>query len=121
MIKITHDDLIDMCRDSGIFLEKITRNYAYLKDADDEPREIEIKAGQKLPNRCPFGNLGDKNIYTGWKDPEGLNSLFKAIQEGRKVKVVQIIRKHTELGLKDSKDIMDSNWEEWSRICRKRD
>ena len=114
MKRITHEDLINMCQLAGIAIQKITRNYVYLDDGKS------AKLGQLLPNRCKMGCLDRYKIYAGWEDSSYGINLFQAVNQGKKISVIKMIRGECGCGLKDAKDICDANWNEWSLLCQRK-
>ena len=117
MKKITHDDLISRCQSMGINVVKITKKFAHIEDSP-VTRMRGSAIGQKIPNNCHIHPLCEIDIYWGWNDRCGGKTLFQAIQNREKISAIKIIRAETGCGLKDAKDICDSNWTKWGELCR---
>jgi hypothetical protein len=106
-IKLTHEEFIEFCHNHGIKISKITRDKVHIILADTETNII--------PN-CRT-DLYDKPILKDWtRDGVFAHENMKlcdAISNGQKLESIIIIRNHTDLGLKDSKDLVEANWEDW--------
>ena len=109
--KITYSDFMALCKRNGINVIKITRDYIHLdSDASMEPK---LKLVQ---NMCTIGNLGDIDINLEWTDGYWNDTLADAIKYRKKILAIKIIRANTHCGLKDSKDLYESNESKWREI-----
>jgi len=112
--KLSHDDFITLCRENGISVNKITRNYVYIDGEVKQKKKVIGGLGHKLlSNSCLIGNLGDIDIYSDWVDGCTGRTLEEYIRSKMKIGCIKIIRANTGLGLKESKDIADANMGGW--------
>jgi hypothetical protein len=105
--KVTLDEFTRMCKEKGLFVAGITKRYIYL-----EERQQEII----LPN--VHATLCKDPILRTWQSSsfEGEFTLEELIKRDLKISAIKCIRAITNLGLKDSKDIVCDNWDVWRRM-----
>ena len=108
--KLNHQQFIELCLTKGINISKITRQNIHIIDADGN--------GEILPNCRP--DLYNKPIFKFWKRDNGTTTLpgtlLDAIQRGNKIEAIVIIRNHTQIGLKDTKDLYEANEMRWREL-----
>jgi ribosomal protein L7/L12 len=111
--KMTHEDFIEYCRKMNIPVSKITRKYVYVDSA------IEITAkGVKLPNISVLPYICDIEVFD-WTDSSTGRTLTDYVRSNMKIGSIKIVRANTGLGLKDSKDLVDANWNLWQKELKK--
>lgn len=118
--KMTHEEFISFCRfKGGIIVHNISRNYVYV-ETGDLTKTIVIS---------PLSNCRT-DIYDGAIYPTidfadaGSNyykiSLEDAILNDRKFYGIMILRNHFQLGLKQAKDLFESNLKAWRKEVGKK-
>lgn len=85
--------------------------------AEDAVRELSHHLG--WPNSWLSTYKGPINpewCSVSWGETPAL-SLRNAVLTDKKIWTIKIVRDKTGLGLKDAKDLVDSNWEVWRRLA----
>lgn len=89
--------------------------------AEDAVRELGHHLG--WPNRFagPYRGLIDpvwmEVIWVSSDKPSVPTTLRETVIKNLRIAAIKIVRAKTGLGLKDSKDLVDFNWEEWRRLA----
>jgi len=127
IVKLTYDAFMRRCKAKGINVDKITRNYVYVKKkakGKAAPKRRPKKVLSKGPKVVLKNITKESSTFTGkplgkikinanWAD--GGMSLSDCIKDGKKITAIKIIRANSGCGLKDAKDICDANWASWFR------
>lgn len=122
--KMSHGDFVDLCMGCGIIVDKITRNYVYIKNRSKSLEEVVSKKKRTdlglLPNNCQIPGYDHLTLskYKIYNWSEGCNgTILDMIRNRRKIMIIKCLRSNLGCGLKEAKDIAESNWSSWLRIA----
>jgi len=104
--KLSHPLFIQFCKNKGIDILKITRNFVHINTNEDE---------NVLSNNRPdlFNSPILKTMFYNDSYTCTQYTLKAAIKRNEKIRSIQIIRASCNLGLKDAKDLVYDNWINW--------
>ena len=124
-IDLSHREFINYLRmRTKVEIEKITSTRVYLENIPED--WAKHYSGNEIPNCFNDIKIYDSFWCTNSYEPlkvtlwEALQSRFSPSSIGHKILVIKCIRSATGLGLKESKDITDANWDVWVSLpeCR---
>ena len=109
---MSHPEFIELCKANDIPIIKITRGYVHM--AEDK---MSKQAHTLLPNK-----LNDVQVFAEWVDSYGFAkdelTIERCIIEEKRITAIKIVRSQADLGLKDAKDIVCDNWNDWQALYR---
>ena len=112
VIHLSYSQLKGFLYQQGIKVVKCTRKYIHIEtDREDFLKNYE---GTQLPNTFSKHRIMDSFYTEAWSGHKGtLITLREAVDQNQKIMCIKIIRSITGLGLKEAKDLVDHNYEEW--------
>jgi len=121
--RVSHAELIDMAREHGISIEKITREYAYVNEVAPTPEKAQL-AEVSEPSQETEPDVVILNDSTGlcpvpvkasWHDRilRGGPALLDLIRDQRRAMVERVIFQNTGMALLEVKTMVEGNWKQW--------
>jgi len=108
IMKLSLAEFINYAADRRIDIKKITKTYVYVEDVP-----LPINLPQSLPYKIDF------NWSIEWGGTQ--QTLYQSVLEDKRIMSIKTVRQYLNLGLRESKEIVDMNWENWRRIAALRD
>ena len=110
--KYNHFEFIKYCEERGICIDKITRTFIYIHEKNENNNII------ILPNKR--SDLFNREITTSLEgvDFNGVKmKLIDLIRRKEIISAIKLFRQLYQLSLKDAKDLVCDNIEDWRNIC----
>jgi len=101
-MRVNHNEFIAICNAQGIKVERISKKYAYINMSVDSTVYLPNKYNEyKIPKNLKMNDYGSEIV------------LKNCVLHSQLIRAIKLIRYTYKLGLKDAKDLCDTNWEDW--------